>query len=367
MDAPLLHLSTPAEWRAALAAGAVAPPSLQEVGFVHLSTPQQVALPADRLHHGRTDLVVLVIDPDRTGVEIRYEPGVPGDPASMRFPHAYGPVPVTAVTAVLPYRPRADGGFDAPAVPRQDAAGRLAGFEPSLLRRAAGAEVPVTGGVAVLTDLVPESYQHNQLLISGDADAGQVAADADRVLGGAGLPHRKALLTGAHHAGTAAGLARLGWRVDELVGMAAPAGGPPDPRVAHVDREVLRPGWDAMWRRDQPGIDDGAVAQLTDRYRAEEAVVDLRYLAVRSGDAVVASCLLKIDGATAFVDAVNTWPGHRGHGHADALVSGALATAGAAGCDLVVLEALASDWPRQWYARRGFSEVSRSWAAEAGG
>jgi uncharacterized protein (DUF952 family) len=32
----------------------------------------------------------------------------------MRFPHAYGPVPTAAVTAVVPYRPRADGGFDAP-------------------------------------------------------------------------------------------------------------------------------------------------------------------------------------------------------------------------------------------------------------
>jgi hypothetical protein len=38
---PLLHLTTPAEWRAALATGAVHPPSLAEVGFVHLSTPDQ--------------------------------------------------------------------------------------------------------------------------------------------------------------------------------------------------------------------------------------------------------------------------------------------------------------------------------------
>ena len=35
---PLLPLTTAAEWRGALEAGAVTPPSLGEAGFVHLST-----------------------------------------------------------------------------------------------------------------------------------------------------------------------------------------------------------------------------------------------------------------------------------------------------------------------------------------
>lgn len=111
----LLHLIEPAAWRAAVAAGVVAPPSLTEVGFVHLSTPEQVALPANRLFPGRTDLLLLVLEPGRLGVEVRFEPGVPGDPASLRFPHAYGPVPVAAVLAVVPYRPSPDGAFTAPA------------------------------------------------------------------------------------------------------------------------------------------------------------------------------------------------------------------------------------------------------------
>ncbi|WP_226361732.1 DUF952 domain-containing protein [Pseudonocardia sp. ICBG1142] len=51
----LLHLCTPGEWRRWLDTGAVAPPSLDEVGFVHLSTPDQVALPAQRLFAGRSD------------------------------------------------------------------------------------------------------------------------------------------------------------------------------------------------------------------------------------------------------------------------------------------------------------------------
>jgi uncharacterized protein (DUF952 family) len=118
MTGVLLHLIEPNSWRAALAAGAVEP--LPEVGFVHLSTPEQVSLPANRLFAGRSDILLLVLDPDRLGVEVRWEPGVHGDPplpdgTVMRFPHAHGPVPTSAVVAVLRYRPGADGTFAAPA------------------------------------------------------------------------------------------------------------------------------------------------------------------------------------------------------------------------------------------------------------
>src|SRR5688572_22160059 len=104
-------MCTAAEWESARVAGALAPPPLAEVGVVHLSTPGQVALPANRLFRGRSDVLLLVIDPARVGVEIRWEPGVAGDPGSMRFPHAYGPVPTSAVTATLPYLPGEDGTF----------------------------------------------------------------------------------------------------------------------------------------------------------------------------------------------------------------------------------------------------------------
>jgi len=42
---------------------------------------------------------------------LRWEPGVPGDPEAMRFPHLYGPLPTVAVTSVTPYVPGADGKF----------------------------------------------------------------------------------------------------------------------------------------------------------------------------------------------------------------------------------------------------------------
>jgi uncharacterized protein (DUF952 family) len=55
--------------------------------------------------------VLLYLDPDRLGAPVRWEPGVPGDPASMLFPHLYGPLLVDAVVDVRPYRPGPDGRF----------------------------------------------------------------------------------------------------------------------------------------------------------------------------------------------------------------------------------------------------------------
>lgn len=90
------------------------PDTYDAVGFVHLSTPAQVHLPANRLFSGRTDLVLLRLDPARLASPVRWEPGVPSDPQSMLFPHLYGPLPTAAVTAVLDYRPGPDGTFEAP-------------------------------------------------------------------------------------------------------------------------------------------------------------------------------------------------------------------------------------------------------------
>ncbi|KWX61781.1 DUF952 domain-containing protein [Mycobacterium sp. NAZ190054] len=107
----LVHLCSAGEWERAQRAGAHEPASLAEVGFVHLSSPAQVHLPANRLYAGRADMVLLRIDAARLASPVRWEPGVPTDPDGMVFPHLYGPLPVAVVISVTEYRPGPDGRF----------------------------------------------------------------------------------------------------------------------------------------------------------------------------------------------------------------------------------------------------------------
>lgn len=114
----LVHLVSAEDWERAKAGGRHLPPSLEAVGFVHLSAPAQVHLPANRLYAGRTDMLLLWCDPARFDGPVRWEPSVPTDPESMVFPHLYGTLPTAAVVSVSGYPPRADGTF-APLSPDQ--------------------------------------------------------------------------------------------------------------------------------------------------------------------------------------------------------------------------------------------------------
>jgi uncharacterized protein (DUF952 family) len=105
----LVHLCGEDEWALARVQGGIRLQAGAE--FIHLSTPEQVHLPANRLFGGRVDLVLLHIDPSLLDSPVRWEPGVPTDPESMLFPHLYGPLPADAVVGVVDYRPGPDGSF----------------------------------------------------------------------------------------------------------------------------------------------------------------------------------------------------------------------------------------------------------------
>ncbi|RBY87061.1 GNAT family N-acetyltransferase [Blastococcus sp. TBT05-19] len=362
----LLHLIEPAAWRAALREGAVRPASLADVGFVHLSTPDQVHLPARALFPGRRDVALLVVDPVRLPDPVRFESGRPEDPAGMLFPHLYGPLPVTAVVAVVPYR------SPLPPLPSPgDVLGRAVAFYASLpVRRAVGlGDVP--GGIAVLDPDHVRSHDNNRLLFLEPVDAATVDAAAEEVGGNAGWPHRAAWLGWPGAETTAADLRDRGWQTEELVLMARTGPAPTGDvaRVEVVAQPEVHDFWERSWREGLAHLGpdlDRAVADLVGREHLNDRVVAVTDLVVREDDRVVASAQLRVDGATAAVDSVVTDPAARGHGHADALLRRALQLADDAGCDLVVLEAAGDDWPQHWYARRGFADVGRAWSVSRG-
>jgi uncharacterized protein (DUF952 family)/GNAT superfamily N-acetyltransferase len=362
----LLHLTSPATWRVALSAGSVVTPSVVTDGFIHLSSPEQVHLPANRLFAGREDLLLLVLDPARLVDEVRWEPGVPTDPESMRFPHVYGPLPVTAVTSVVPYRPGADGSFTAPGVlpAPGDLVARAMAFDPSLAHRRAAAVVPVTGGFAAVDPRVRHSWEHNSLWLTGDVDAATLVGDAETIYGG--RSRARAVLDRP----PPAELEDLGWEVHEervmVLGPDVPAPDPGPAPVVPVTSEVMAGLWGPTWRREIPGIDDDALDDLVRREPFIDAHLRLVDLAVLGDDgAPVAAAQLRVDGATAAVEAVMTDPDAQGKGLGTSVVLDAVRRARQAGCDLVHLIALTDDWPRHWYARLGFVDVGPRWVALA--
>jgi uncharacterized protein (DUF952 family)/GNAT superfamily N-acetyltransferase len=360
-DDLLLHLIEPARWRAALRNGALLP---GPEGSVHLSTPDQVHLPAARLFPGRRDLVLLVVDPAR--LPLRPRPGSRPEPAKGGEDGVlslFGPLPVTAVVAVVPYRPPSSYLLPSP----DDALGRALALYTSLpIRRAVGVgDVP--GGVAVLDPDLPHSRDNNRLVLTEPVDAAAVEEAAAEVSGNAGWPHQVAALRWRGADGVAAELAARGWETEELVLMARPGVPAPDgPRGEVVDQEEVHEFWERNWRADLADMGprlNAAVAQLVGREELNDRVVAVTDVVVRESGRVVSSGQLRIDGATAAVESVLTDRAARGRGHADTVLARILDLAAEAGCDLVVLEADAADWPQHWYARRGFEPIGSVWDA----
>jgi len=106
---PLWHLAEVDDWAAAQASGtyerSTRGASLAEVGFVHCAYPHQLSEVVAAVY---ADVVgtAVVLELDRrlleaAGSAVRDEPGDPADPHAERYPHVYGPVPVTAVVRVL--------------------------------------------------------------------------------------------------------------------------------------------------------------------------------------------------------------------------------------------------------------------------
>jgi uncharacterized protein (DUF952 family) len=103
----LFHAALPGEWAAAEAAGvyemSTRGRTLADEGFIHASYENQVERVVNSFYADLDELVLLEIDRERLGVEVRDE-SPSGDPADEHFPHLYGPLPVAAVAAATAWR-----------------------------------------------------------------------------------------------------------------------------------------------------------------------------------------------------------------------------------------------------------------------
>ncbi len=62
-------------------------------GFIHFSAAHQLAGTVGRHFAGQSNLMLISVDPDRLGAQLRWESSRDGD----LFPHLYGPLPLSAV------------------------------------------------------------------------------------------------------------------------------------------------------------------------------------------------------------------------------------------------------------------------------
>lgn len=74
-------------------------------GFVHFSAPNQVARTAAKFFAGRTDLVLITVNPVRLGNALRWEASASG----TLYPHLYAALPLDAVVAATPLTLGPDG------------------------------------------------------------------------------------------------------------------------------------------------------------------------------------------------------------------------------------------------------------------
>ena len=92
----IYHLSRRADWEAAKGTGRYTGSNEDRAdGFLHFSTATQVVESTRKHRAGETGLVLLEVDADALGTNLKWEPSRGG----QLFPHLYGDLPADAVKA----------------------------------------------------------------------------------------------------------------------------------------------------------------------------------------------------------------------------------------------------------------------------
>jgi Acetyltransferase (GNAT) family. len=248
---------------------------------------------------------------------------------------------------------------------------RTIAFERDLVARTSTRLLPFSWGTAYLNDGYRERWDSNFLWVDETAarestSADELAAEADRVLGHAGLSHREIRVDDdAYGKSLVAVLTRLGYGGDRLVVMALRRE-PDRPSVPgsaeEVDVATLRPALEVVLGREPSATSEEIIRVLAD-FRGELARHGgARFFCARVEDEIASMCELYVDGAIAQVEDVNTLEEFRNRGLARAVVQLAVDEALVAGAELVFIHALDDDWPKDLYAKLGFDPIGYVWS-----
>lgn len=107
----IYHITTSSKWNLAKKKGVYDFCSLESDGFIHCSTADQVLSIANYIFSGCKDIILLEIDEDKIGQEVKYENLEGG---SKMFPHVYGPIPIKSITSALEMNVNEKGDFILP-------------------------------------------------------------------------------------------------------------------------------------------------------------------------------------------------------------------------------------------------------------
>jgi GNAT superfamily N-acetyltransferase len=227
-------------------------------------------------------------------------------------------------------------------------------------------EEPFAYGTAMFDERLPRRWDSNYLLVErlfDDVGAAELAAEAERLQGAAGLRHRKLEVRDeAAGARLEPEFRQLGWTVNRHVLMAL-RGEPDRPAnttiVREVDADALREPRAQQLRSYAWAEDDDVLAQLHEAKELFAKRVETRFFAVLEDGRPVSWTDLYLSGDTAQIEDLGTLEPYRGRGYARALVLHAAGEARRTGAELVFLVADDEDWPKELYGKLGFDELGR--------
>ncbi|MEV7774353.1 GNAT family N-acetyltransferase [Kitasatospora sp. NPDC086791] len=247
---------------------------------------------------------------------------------------------------------------------------RINDFLAGFARRRAERTVELPGGFAVFDDRFAGSWSNNQVFVDRvDVEPAVLPGLVDEVM--AERPFRvAAVLDGEFGQACAEPFRRAGYRHSTYLVMLhtgpvpAAEGRTAEGRtVEEVDLEALREPLAASWRTALPDAGEEVVRLLVDRRETcRRGAEHVRFLGSRAANGEVAAWTdLYLEPALgiAQIEDLMTAEPHRRRGHADAVLAAALRRAAEAGCGTRFLIAESDDWPREWYARRGFEVIGR--------